>query len=73
MERHGAALAPGGYNFDRHPAWRKIYTIEPIFNRFVLYPGNVFHAIDVKHVDDEIDISRARVTQRFIVGRVHNK
>lgn len=73
LERHGTELAPGGYDFTAHSIWRRIYTIEPVFNRFVLYPGNIFHAIDIKHIDDDLDIRRVRVTQRFIVHGTHDK
>ena len=73
LDRHAAELAPGGYDFTRHKVWRRIYTIEPTFNRFVLYPGNVFHAIDINTIDDTLDMHRVRVTQRFIVQSTHDK
>ena len=73
IERHGAELAPSGYDFESHRVWRRLYTIEPRYNRFVMYPGNIFHAIDVKHVDDALDMRRVRVTQRFIVQDTYSK
>jgi hypothetical protein len=72
LELHGNQLAPGSYDFTGHAVWKRLYTIEPVFNRFVLYPGNVFHAVDVKHVDEVIDMTRVRITQRFIVERTHD-
>jgi hypothetical protein len=73
IQRHGAELAPGGYDFTGHRVWRRLYTIEPVFNRFVLYPGNIFHAIDIKRIDEKLDMQRVRVTQRFIVQSTHKK
>lgn len=73
IDQYSKKLAPPGYNFDNHPVWKKFYTIEPVFNRFVLYPGNVFHSIDIRHVDEHIDMNRVRVTQRFIVNDTHSK
>lgn len=73
LAQHGKTLAPPGYDFSDHPVWKKFYTIEPVFNRFVMYPGNVFHSIDIKRIDETIDMERVRVTQRFIVTRTHEK
>lgn len=74
IDQYSKKLAPPGYTFDEHhPAWKKFYTIEPVFNRFVFYPGNVFHSIDIRHVDEQIDMERVRVTQRFIVNHTHPK
>lgn len=73
LEQHARTLAPPGYDFSDHPVWKKFYTIEPVFNRFVMYPGNVFHSIDIKQIDETIDMERVRVTQRFIVNQTHEK
>lgn len=73
IDQYSKTLAPAGYNFDGHAVWKKFYTIEPVFNRFVLYPGNVFHSIDIRHIDEHIDMERVRVTQRFIVNNTHPK
>jgi hypothetical protein len=73
IEHHAKRLAPAGYDFSDHPVWKKFYTIEPVFNRFVMYPGNVFHSIDIKRIDETIDMERVRVTQRFIVNQTHQK
>jgi len=73
LRTRGAALAPVGYQLDGHPVWRRLYTIEPVYNRFVLYPGNVFHAVNITHVDDAIDMTRVRLTQRFIVESTYAK
>jgi hypothetical protein len=73
LKDSGESLAPEGYDFEGHSVWRKLYTIDPQYNRFVLYPGNVFHAIDIKHIDEEIVMSRVRITQRILVNRTHPK
>jgi hypothetical protein len=73
LKEHAEALAPTGYDFTGHTVWERIYTIAPKFNRFVMYPGNVFHAIDIKSVSETLDMERVRVTQRFIVNTVHEK
>ena len=73
LQSRGDEFAPVGYNLDGHAIWRRLYTIEPIYNRFVMYPGNAFHAVDIKHVDDEIDMTRVRITQRFIVEATYEK
>lgn len=73
LDQYSKQLAPPGYGLDEHPVWKKFYTIEPVFNRFVFYPGNVFHSIDIRHVDEHIDMERVRVTQRFIVNTTHPK
>lgn len=65
-------LAPLGYSLDEHPVWEKLYTIEPVFNRFVLYPGNVFHSVDVKSVSKKIDLNTVRLTQRFLINSLVN-
>ncbi|MES2150533.1 MAG: DUF6445 family protein [Pseudomonadota bacterium] len=71
MDQHAKSMAPPGYDFSDHPVWKKFHTIEPVFNRFVFYPGNVFHSIDIKKVDEQISMTRVRVTQRFIVMDTH--
>jgi hypothetical protein len=73
LQEHGERLAPRGYDFTSHSVWHRIYTIEPRFNRFVMYPGNVFHAIDIKAVPTSLEMARLRVTQRFIVNATHEK
>jgi hypothetical protein len=70
-KEEGPTYAPENYDLTGNAAWEKIYTIEGIFNRFVLYPGNVFHSIDVQDVPPVFDINTARLTQRFIVQRTH--
>jgi hypothetical protein len=73
LAEHVKTMAPSGYIVDEHAVWKKFYTIEPVFNRFVMYPGNVFHSIDIRHIDEHIDMARVRVTQRFIVNTTHPK
>lgn len=73
LREHAKTPFAGGYAFDQHPAWRKIHTIEPVFNRFVFYPGNVFHSIDIKRISRVVDMQTVRVTQRVIIQRTFSK
>jgi hypothetical protein len=73
LAEHVKTMAPAGYVVDDHMVWKKFYTIAPVFNRFVMYPGNVFHSIDIRHIDEHIDMERVRVTQRFIINATHPK
>ena len=63
----GPTYEPENYSVDGNPVWEKIYTIEGKFNRLVVYPGNVFHSIDLVDVPEHFDINTARLTQRIIV------
>ena len=58
---------PENYKVADSEAWQKIYTIEGRFNRLVVYPGNVFHSIDVADVPAKVPVEEARLTQRIIV------
>jgi hypothetical protein len=50
--------------------WKRMHSIQPIFNRFVLFPGNLLHAADMRPEEFSRDAERVRLTQRFIVKRV---
>lgn len=69
MEK-GEEHAPDGYNVGASKLWHRYYTIEGVYNRLVVYPGNFFHAIDIKSVPDQLRIEEARLTQRFICHSV---
>ena len=73
LETRGPTYEPKGYSLDGNAAWEKIYTIEGVFNRLVVYPGNVFHSIDLTDVPEEFDINTARLTQRIIVQNTFPK
>jgi hypothetical protein len=53
--------------------WRKRYSIQPVFNRLVLFPGNVLHAIDLQSERRLESIARVRLTQRFIIRNIYRK
>jgi hypothetical protein len=53
--------------------WRLLHTIEPVFNRLVIFPGNVFHNIDVQSGYGVRETAEARLTQRFIIRRLYPK
>lgn len=67
MEKESAKYEPENYSLAGSEAWEKMYTIEGRFNRLVVYPGNVFHSIDVTDVPAKVALEEARLTQRIIV------
>jgi hypothetical protein len=67
MNNESEKYEPTDYAVNDSEAWQKIYTIEGLFNRLVVYPGNVFHSIDVTDVPDKVSVPEARLTQRIIV------
>lgn len=73
LKDQGPTYEPENYDLTGNAAWEKIYTIEGRYNRFVVYPGNVFHSIDLQDVPEVFDINTARLTQRFIVNKTHPK
>lgn len=73
LQTQGPTYEPETYEISGNAAWEKIYTIEGKFNRLVVYPGNVFHSIDVSDVPDVFDINTVRLTQRVIVQHTRPK
>lgn len=57
---------PEGYDLAHHPCWERVYTIEGRYNRLVVYPGNVFHAVDISTMPAQFNMDTVRLTQRFI-------
>ena len=60
---------PEGYDLSGHPCWERVYRIEGTFNRLVVYPGNVFHAVDIQRVPEQFSMETVRLTQRFVPQR----
>lgn len=58
-----------GYQVNEHEIWEKIYTVESGYNRFVAYPGNVFHSVDIADVDPRPGVEYSRLTQRLFFGQ----
>lgn len=50
--------------------WEKIEVIDGIKNRLVIWPGNVFHSIEVKVPPEKGNLSEKRLTQRVIVNQL---
>jgi hypothetical protein len=73
LAAEGPTYEPETYSLEGNAIWEKIYTIEGKFNRLVVYPGNVFHSIDLVDVAGEFDMNTARLTQRIIVQNTHPK
>jgi hypothetical protein len=64
---HGEATQPATYDVTDHPTWEQLHMLEGRYNRMVMYPGNLFHAIAMVDVPAELTIDTARLTQRFFV------
>ena len=60
---------PNGYDLSGHPCWERVYQIEGRFNRLVVYPGNVYHAVDIQKIPDVFSMETVRLTQRIIPQR----
>jgi hypothetical protein len=73
LEVEGPTYEPSSYAIKENAVWEKIYTIEGRFNRLVVYPGNVFHSIDVEDVPAVFDMNTVRLTQRVIVQHTRPK
>ncbi len=61
---------PSEYITDSNDLWEVIYEIKSVYNRFVCYPGNVFHSINVKKDPSSNDIASQRLTQRIIFNQI---
>ncbi len=73
LEDEGPTYEPETYEVNGNGAWEKLYTVEGRYNRLVLYPGNVFHSIDLRDVPEVFDINKARLTQRILVQNFRPK
>lgn len=61
---------PEGYVSDDFDMWKRVHTVEGKYNRYVTYPGNVFHSVEVKQNPDPTKPAEARLTQRIFVRDV---
>ena len=59
-----------GYISEGFGDWELIGKVEGKFNRYVTYPGNVFHSVEVVVDPDPDDLARGRLTQRVFVDQV---
>lgn len=66
----GTVLEPDGYDLGSSRWWDRIHALEGRYNRLVIYPGNVFHAVEPGSVPVPFDIRKARITQRFAFSEV---
>ena len=53
------------YNWADSDEWEKIYSADMAFNRLVIYPGELFHAITTPFFGDSIE--NGRLTQNFFI------
>ncbi|MCB1691830.1 MAG: hypothetical protein KDI19_03640 [Pseudomonadales bacterium] len=58
------------YITDSSGIWEKVDVIDGNKNRLVIWPGNVFHSIEVKVPPDLGKVEEKRLTQRVIVNRI---
>lgn len=70
MEAYGEQYQPQTYAIGDDGIWQRLYTIQGRFNRFVLYPGNAFHSIDMRDVAADPTMEKARLTQRLFVTQL---
>jgi hypothetical protein len=59
------------YDFRDPGQWEVIKEVEMVYNRLVIYPGQLFHAITPVFFGDRID--NARLTQNIFVYRKHDR
>ena len=69
QQRHQAARQTK-YIVDFDSDWEKVDVVDGIKNRLVIWPGNVFHSVEVKVPPEKGAISEKRLTQRVIVTRI---
>lgn len=67
LTEHGDATQPATYAVADDSTWEQLHTLEGRYNRMVMYPGNLFHAIAMVDVAPDLTIDTARLTQRFFV------
>ena len=48
----------GEYNYRNADEWEKVYEVDMKFNRFVFYPGKLFHAVAIPFFGQTIEDSR---------------
>ena len=58
------------YVSDSFDMWELIHKTEGQYNQLVMYPGNVFHSVNVVADPDPTDPKSARLTQRIFVGAI---
>jgi len=59
------------YDFKDAAQWEIISEVEMVYNRLVMYPGQLFHAISPVFFGDTID--NARLTQNVFIFREHDR
>lgn len=59
-----------GYVSDSFDMWQLIHKTEGRYNQLVMYPGNIFHSVNVIVDPDPSKPQLARLTQRIFVGEI---
>ena len=55
---------------DSDTDWEKVDAVDGIKNRLVIWPGNVFHSVEVKVPPEKGALSEKRLTQRVIINHI---
>lgn len=69
-QEHHQAERKTKYIVDSDGDWEKIDVVDGIKNRMVIWPGNVFHSVEVKVPPEKGALAEKRLTQRVIVTQV---
>lgn len=67
LRQHGEATQPTTYAVEQEGVWQHLHTVVGRFNRLVMYPGLLFHSIDMRDVQADHTIATSRLTQRLFV------
>ncbi len=69
-ERKMASDERKSYLLDSNAEWEKIDTIPGQYNRLTIWPGQVFHSVEIKSNPGKGEIEEKRLTQRVIINRI---
>lgn len=67
LREHGEATQPASYAVEQDGVWLRLHTVAGRFNRLVMYPGQIFHSIDMRDVTAGHTLATSRLTQRLFV------
>jgi hypothetical protein len=68
LRTHGAATQPSTYAVAQDGVWQRLHHVAGRYNRLVMYPGNLFHSIDMRDIVPGHTMASARLTQRIFVN-----
>lgn len=68
LRDHGAVTQPSSYAVAQDGVWERLHHVAGRYNRLVMYPGNLFHSIDMRDTVPGHTMASARLTQRIFVN-----